>query len=305
MDTSRIPAQFTGVPSKVNDYAELYTSPVKRQIHDILAKSVSSDRADSVFTPRRILMLYVPSKDAQSLVYEFGLACFMQPLRESYVSPSPRDVINWRHDKVAVRAIVYQGLREAIDTTHTLKAEISDRRMSPLSLPARNFYFPTIDSMIETTYRTYMKGEMSLEELRGILSPQRFTRAQLPARAFKGNQAFDHFFADAKGRIFPLDNHGRNRYPDEVVSEIGHEPDVTDNSDVRRVLEQRYRFGVMVRDGNRHYDVQYAIPRQLRSEPMHCADKGDVWVTGSHANVGVNDVIWTPGGSKHPRSQTK
>ena len=305
MDTSRIPAQFTGVPSKLNDYAELYTSPVKRQIHDILAKSVSSDRADSVFTPRRILMLYVPSKDAQSLVYEFGLACFMQPLRESYDGPSPRNLINWRHDKVAVRAIVYQGLQEAIDTTHALKTEISDKRMSPFSLPARNFYFPTADSVIEATYRAWMEGEMSFEELRGKLSPKRFTRAQLPARAFKGNQGSDYFFEDAKGRIFPLDNHGRNRYPDEALSETGHEPDVTNNSDVRRVLEQRYRFGVIVRDGNRHYDVQYAVPRRLQREPMHCADMGDVWVTGSHANVGVNDVIWTPDGSKALRPQTK
>ena len=139
MDTSRIPAQFAGVPSKVNDYAELYTSPVKRQIHDILAKSVSGDGDDSVFTPRRILMLYVPSKDAQSLVYEFGLACFMQPLRESYVSQSPRDVIDWRHDKVAVRAIVYQGLQEAIDTTHVLKAEISDKRISLFRYPRKTF----------------------------------------------------------------------------------------------------------------------------------------------------------------------
>ena len=301
IDTSRIPAQYTGVPSKVNDYAELYTGPVKHQIHDILAKSLSGDGVDSVFTPRRILMLYVPSKDAQSLVYEFGLACFMQPLRDSYVSPSPRDVINWRHDKAAVRAVVYQGLQEAIDTTHALKTEISDKRMSPFSLPARNFYFPTTDSVIEATYRAYMKGEMSFEELQSKLSPRRFTRTQLPARAFKGNQGSDYFFADARGRIFPLDNHGRNRYPVEAVSETGHEPDAPNNSDVRRVLEQRYRFGVMVRDGNRHFDVQYAIPRQLRQEPMHCADVGDVWVTGSHANVGVNDVIWTPNGRKDLR----
>ena len=294
-----------GVPSNKNDYAELYTGRVKRQIHEILATSVSGNGIDSVFTPRRILMLYVPSKDAQSLVYEFGLACFMQPLRESYVSPSPRDVINWRHDKEAVRAVVSQGLQEAIDTTHALKTEISDKRMSPFSLPARNFYFPTTDSVIEATYRACMKGEISFEELRSKLFPKRFTRAQLPARAFKGNQGSDHFFEDARGRIFPLDNHGRNRYPDEAASETGHEPDVTNNSDVRRVLEQRYRFGVIVRDGNRHYDVQYAIPRWLRREPMHCADMGDVCVTGSHANVGVNDFIWTPDGSKDVCPTTK
>ena len=294
-----------GVPSKVNDYAELYSSRVKRQIHDLLATSVRSGRVDSVFTPRRILVLYVPSKDAQSLVYEFGLACFMQPLRENYVSPSRRDNIDWRHDKVAVRATVYQGLQEAIDTTHTLKTEISDKRMTPFSLPARNFYFPTADSVIEATYRAYMQGEMSFEELRGKLLPKRFTRAQLPAQAFKGNQGSDHFFEDARGRIFPIDNHGRNRYPVEEASETGHEPDTINNSDVRRVLEQRYRFGVIVRDGNLHYDVQYAIPRKLQDEPMYCATMGDVWVSGSHANVGVNDVIWTPGGRKDVRPQTK
>ena len=302
MDTSRIPARFTGVPAKINDYAELYTSPVKREIHDILATSVRGDGVDSVFTPRRILMLYVPSKDAQSLVYEFGLACFMQPLRETHVSPSPWDNINWRHDKVAVRAIVYQGLQQAIDTTHALKTEISDKRMTPFALPARNFYFPTADSVIGATYLACMQGEMSFEELRGKLSRKRFTRDQLPAQAFKGSQGSDNFFEDAKGRIFPLDNHGRSRYPIEEAPETEHEPDAISNSDVKRVLEQRYRFGVIVRDGNQHYDVQYPIPRTLRREPMHCAAMGDVWVSGSHANVGVNDFIWTPDGSKDPRT---
>ena len=304
-DMSKAPARFMGVPSNRNDSAELYTADVKRRILDILATSVSGNGIDSVFTPRRILMLYVPSKDAQSLVYEFGLACFMQSMKGNHVSPSPWDDINWRHDKVAVRAIVYQALQDATDTTHALKTEISDKRMSPFSLPARNFYFPTADSVIAATYRACMEGGMALDELRGRLSTKRFTRAQLPPQAFKGSQPYDNFFEDARGRIFPPDNHGRNRYPVAVASDAEHETDAFNNSDIRRVLEQRYRFGVIVHDGNLHYDVQYAAPRKLRHEPMHCAAVGDVWVTGSHANVGVNDFIWTPRGRKDVRPTTK
>ena len=66
-------------------------------------------------------------------------------------------------------------------------------------------------------------------------------------------------------------------------------------------MEQRYRFGVIVRDGNLHFDVQYARSRTLENESMYCATVGNVLVTGSHANVGVNDVIWTPDGKKEPQ----
>ena len=300
--TTRARRQFVGVPSNTNDSAELYTFSVKRQIYDTLAGIMRGDGIDSVFTPRRIVMLYIPSKDYAGLVHEFGLACFMQPLSEDHVDPSYKDDISWRHDKVAVESVVYQGLGEAINATDALKSEISDKRMSPLSLPARNFCFPTADCAIETTYHACWKGEMSFEQLGSTLTPKRFTREQLAGKAFKGGHSVDYFFQDARGRIFPIDNHGRIRYGVESGSESGGRSDVIDSSDVRRVLEQRYRFGVIVRDGNVHYDVQYAIPRKLNREPMHCADMGEVWVNGSHANVGVNDVIWTPDGSREPRA---
>ena len=122
-------------------------------------------------------------------------------------------------------------------------------------------------------------------------------------KRLKGNKHSDRFFQDRRDRIFPPDRHAQNRYA------VGGENDFQSElqSSVRphpiRVLEQRYCFGVMVRDGNQHYDVQYASPRKLQSEPMYCAATGEVSVTASHANVGVNDVIWTPDGTKEPRGQ--
>ena len=304
-DRSRGHARFASVSSNDNDFAELYPFRVIQRIDTILATNLSGNGVDSVFAPRRILILYVPSKDSDSLIFQFGLACFMQPLRDGYVAPSSGSSISWRHNKAAVPDIVRQALKEAIRSTDALKVEISDKRMSPLSLPARNFRFPAADSTIETSYRACVKGEMSFDQLRSELSPKRFTREQLPTRAFKGNQGTDNYFQDASGRIFPPDNHGRVRYPSDPKSEPLGEHEAISSSDARRILEQRYRFGVIVRDGNVHYDVQYEVPRQLRDEAMYCASIGDVLVTGSHANVGVNDVIWTPGGSKVPRYQTK
>ena len=49
--------------------------------------------------------------------------------------------------------------------------------------------------------------------------------------------------------------------------------------------------------------VIYTRPRQFQGEPMYCAAMGDVSVTDTHANVGVNDVIWTPDGRKEPRKR--
>ena len=54
-----------------------------------------------------------------------------------------------------------------------------------------------------------------------------------------------------------------------------------------------------------HYDVQYELPRRLHEEPMYCAVKGEVRVTGSHANVGVNDVIWVPDGKKELQEENE
>ena len=130
--------------------------------------------------------------------------------------------------------------------------------------------------------------------LRDTLLPSRFNRDQLPNKAFKGQQYTDRFFQDCRGRVFPPDPyHAQSRIDSGEAAGKG----------LPLAMRQRYRFGVTVRDGNLHYDVQFEMPRKLQEEQMYCAVEGDVWVTGSHANVGVNDFVWVPDGNKERRQQ--
>ena len=161
------------------------------------------------------------------------------------------------------------------------------------------FYFPDRESLIHDMYLDCVRGHASFESLRDSLSTKRFTRDQLSAKALKGNHHTDRFFQDVRGRVFPPDAfHAPSRYADTPKEGHTEEPEDGEVTGTMQVLNRRYRFGVTARDGNLHYDVQYETPKDLQKESMYCARMGSVLVTGSHANVGVNDVIWVPDGKK-------
>ena len=286
-DTSQRPARYVGAPSQTGDWRPLY----KRTNITETLKLIERENENN--PPQRIIVLYVPSRDADDLIASLHYVCFLAPLKPIDGDlPFNGDSIEWRHDKSTVKNVVYRTLQDALKTTNSLKAEITDSRMSPFSLPAYNFYYPNRNSTINHTYRDFMQQEFKIAQLKEDLLPTRFTRDQLSSKAFRGSHHSDRFFQDHRGRVFPIDmDHAPARYDDQESSVNG----------LSLVLRQRYRFGVTVRDGNVHYDVQYEYPRALQEEPMHCAKDGDVLVTGSHANIGVNDVIWTPNGKKEPR----
>lgn len=288
-DTSRRPARYVGAPSPLNDWGNLYRKQTLNEAVRLIAQEVQSS------APHRIFVLYVPSRDDQRLVASLGIVCYLAPLK-----PDPDAVVNhgnpiaWRHDKAVVQVAVQSAIRQAWKTTNGLKAEITDKRICALSLPARNFYYPDSDSTISDTYQEFAQHSSDPLSLRDALAPTRFDRKQLHHKAFKGQQYTDRFFQDCRGRVFPPDPY--------------HAPNRTDSgvpvaNSLPLAVRQRYRFGVTVRDGNLHYDVQFETPIELKREPMYCAVEGDVWVTGSHANVGVNDFVWVPSGTKERRGQ--
>ena len=286
-DTSQRPARYVGAPSQTGDWRPLYE---RTNITETL-KLIERENENN--PPHRIIVLYVPARDADDLISALHYVCFLAPLKPIDGDvPFNGDSIEWRHEKPTVKNVVYRTLRNALETTNALKAEITDRRISSFSLPAYNFYYPNRHSTISHVYRDFARQVFKTTQLKEILLPTRFTRDQLSAKAFKGSQHTDRFFQDCRGRVFPIDmNHAPARYDDQESLDNG----------LSLVLRQRYRFGVTVRDGNVHYDVQYEQPKQFMKEQMRCAKDGDVLVTGSHANVGVNDVIWTPNGKKEPR----
>ena len=277
-----------GAPSPPNDWGNLYREKTIAETLELI------ERESQSLSPRRIMVLYVPSRDKESLISALAPVCFLTPLN-SQESDLTRfsNVIGWRHDKPIVERIVRQTLEHALKATNGLIPEITNKRISAYTLPAHNFYYPDRHCTIGSVYRRLSEEASGFWELGSKLLPTRFTRNQLPARAFKGLQHTDEFFRDRQGRIYPPDLfHAPNRLKGAHTSA----------SKLSTSLQQRYRFGVMVRDGNLHYDVQYETPRRLREEPMHCAVRGDVWVTGSHANIGVNDVIWAPDGKIEPQA---
>ena len=286
-DTSKSPARYVGAPSPQKDWSDLYKGTNLAEILKLI------ERESSSLKPHRIIVLYVPSRDAINLISALDSVCFLAPLMpENDSLPSDGNVIGWRHKKPLVKDIVNRTLQKALSATNTLKAEITDSRISALALPARNFYYPDRYTTIGSAYESFVQQGFKATDLVNIknsLLPTRFTREQLPQNAFKGQQYTDKFFQDCRGRVFPPDPyHAQNRadYKETLSSGISG------------TLRQRYRFGVTVRDGNLHYDVQFERPRELIMEPMYCAVDGDVWITASHANVGVNDVIWVPDGKK-------
>ena len=299
-DTSKRHYRFEGIPSTKHDWKDLYRKSTLNAIQEIIGVSVTRNCSVPVPTPRRILMLYVPSKDIEPLISRLGIACYLEPLVPSTAKSSFSDDIAWRHEKNDALDIISQALQRATMATDALKLEITDKGRSAFSLPARNFYFPDKESPIYEIYLAFVRREVSLEELSETLTTRRFTRDKLPARALKGNHHADRFFQDVRGRVFPPDRyHAPNRYAVTSCSNTG-ELEGYERTSILQFLHQQYRFGVIVRDGNLHYDVQYEIPRKLHNEPMYCAMMGNVVVTGSHANVGVNDVIWVPDGQKKP-----
>ena len=299
-DTSKRHCRFEGIPSTKYDWKDLYRGSTLTAIQATIGASVTNGPPGPVPTPRRILVLYVPSKDFDLLIAKFGITCYLEPLLPSGAEAVCTDIV-WRHDRKDALDIVSQALQRATTATNALKLEITDKGRSPLSLPARNFYFPDKETPIYETYLGVVRREVSLERLSAILTAKRFSRNQLPAKALKGNHHADRFFQDVRGRVFPPDRfHAPNRYAKISGGRSPAKLECDGQSSILQVLQQRYRFGVTVRDGNVHYDVQYGIPRKLSNEPMYCAAMGNVVVTGSHANVGVNDVIWVPDGRKEP-----
>ena len=285
-DTSQRSARYVGAPSPNSDWGHLYK---KKTISEVLEMIERESRA---IVPHRIIVLYVPSRDADNLITALGPVCYLAPLHpESDELRYDGSPVGWRHDKLIARTIADRTLQNSLKATNALKAEITDKRISPFTLPRYNFYFPDRHTIIGDVYLQIARQASKAAELRHRLLPARFTRNQLTSKAFKSQQYTDEFFQDTRGRIFPPDLfHAHNAINDKEA--------LTDG--LSALVRQRYRFGATVRNGNLHYDMQYEFPRKLNKEPMYCAIDGDVMVTGSHANVGVNDVIWVPDGKKEP-----
>ena len=297
-DDSRSPARYRGSAAPENDWAPIYSDGAIATLLKRAGETLSVDDHKfspddpSLPTPRRVVLLYVPAVDAERVLQAVDFFAYTAALKLQPDVPlsTPSD-IGWRHHPRDALEIVTRTIDQTTHILNALKAEITDKGLCPLSLPSENFHFPTRDARLAETYRCVRRsGYLSWKD---VLLPEAatFSRDDLSTKGFRSGGYRDRFFEDARGLVFPPDPyHGKSR------------PVPVDGSDTAKtlLLRQRYRFGVYVRDGNLHYDAQYRHPRTLKDEVMHCGMNGIVKVSGTHANIGVNDVIWTPDGSCTP-----
>ena len=298
-DTSKKHLKFDGSPSIKDDWKDLYSQSTLGNIQEIIGARITKNSSAPVPTPRRILILYVPSRGIDLLIERFGIACFLEPLVPLSSKPSFGNSIAWRHERKDSLDIVADAIQRATISTNALKVEITDKSRSALSLPPRNFYFPDRESEIYDTYLSIVRQEALVQELNDVLKAVKIDGDRLAAKALKSTGNNYRVFRDLRNRIFPPNiHHAPNRFAEGSGKGSEGAPKQDDGSEILQVLHQRYRFGVVARNGNLHYDVQYESPRWLRKEPMYCVKAGNVLVTGSHANVGINDAIWVPDGHK-------
>ena len=298
-DTSKKHLTFDGAPSIKDDWKNFYSQSTLGNIQGIIGARIAKDSSGPIPTPRRILILYVPSRGVDLLIEKFGIACYLEPLVPMSSNRSFSNSLAWRHERKDTLDMVSDAIQRATIATNALKVEITDKSRSALSLPPRNFYFPNRESLVYRTYLSIARQETSTQELNDVLKTVKIDRDRLAAKALKSTGNNNRLFRDLRGRIFPPNiDHAPNRIADASGNGIEREPERGGKSEILGVLHQRYRFGVVARDGNLHYDVQYESPRRLSREPMYCVKRGNVLVTGSHANVGINDSIWVPGGNK-------
>jgi len=151
---SRGLARYEGAPAPIEDTRPLYSdSSIAIMIEQAVAFADKGRDKDTT-TPRRIIALYVPSHDRARFERLFGFFAYAAPLRPLGTEWQPQDggALAWRHYKYLVRTVVERAIDEAIKITNILKAEITDRNLTPLCLPSRNFYYPDTNSLIELTY---------------------------------------------------------------------------------------------------------------------------------------------------------
>jgi hypothetical protein len=306
-DKNRSPAKYRGAPAPIGDWGALYPRASRDMLLTQAARSLSvDDQVDSTRrslpTPRRIFLLYVESFDAEALLRQMDFFCLPIPIQtNTQVEGAPHESkIAWRHRQKEVLETLKVVIDRAYKLSNQLKAMITDKTKSPLTLPAINFRFPHDDSELGDTYRS-LRSNGFIDIVDDILpKPKLFDRTTLHMKAFKGSAYSDRFFEDARGRIFPPDPHHGKTRPDQV--QHGSVEGASSESNLRLLMmKQRYRFGVLARDGDLHFDVQKRLPQsELNKESMFCAARGPIRVTGSHANVGINDVVWAPDGVIEP-----
>ncbi|MEI8393674.1 MAG: hypothetical protein WCF85_02985 [Rhodospirillaceae bacterium] len=228
--------------------------------------------------PGRIVLFYIPSNDDEYLLTQFDHFAYPVPLQPN-TQHGKRD-IRWRAD-------FDMALRIVSDAINNLtKANLPGPELpcnDITMLPPKNFRPDQDELTLDQYFQRIRKSGLSFDDLRKIIKPKKFNNSELPK--VLGSVKAKYFYVDHRGIVFPPSKSGSGDHalPRQIPGEAGI-------NEIRRLMNQLFRFGVPLRPGF-HHDAQYPDDKPLEGNQFHCSVQGSVKVYGTHANVYPNDMV--------------
>lgn len=233
--------------------------------------------------PNRLLLLYARVPGFEELLRSFEFAPFPIPVTPPKESSSWHP---WRKDTEYVWTQIREALAFANEPSGAammvrLRVERLDPA-DPLLLPPQNFHTPNKRPLRELFAEVQRGGRAWNGLAVGSMPVAKYDFRSLPNFFRRTGGKEKRFATDRRGLVFASANkaqHGAVRAVPPV-----------DAAEASRLLRSLFRFGTPVPQGFQH-DVQWPGTRLLQHEPFQCAERGEVPVSGSHANVYLNDVV--------------
>jgi hypothetical protein len=235
--------------------------------------------------PRRLLLVHPRRQGVEDLLTAFGAAPLAIPIpwpvKWEDRMPGRAEVLN--EISPAVMAAL-EGLNDPAGFARRIWARIEALNPAdPLLLPGRNFVLQGGRDLWAALADLRRGGGDPAAFDEAFAGAARYQRPALPDFYARTGGTNKRFATDYRGLVFACPPHGGFHG---VVRAV----EAGDDRTGLRLLESLFRFGSRLPAGFQH-DVQWPSPRRLAQERFACSKRGQILVSGSHANVYPNDVV--------------
>lgn len=267
-------------PASTSDnriYNDDYINQLLKTVVDFVAKRRTAKDA-ACETPSFVYLLYVGSRDSERLLRGLDFAVF--PIEMPHLGEWDTRGRMRRHDHDDVAFALEEATNLISDAVEIAERWKARRSRDAMLLPPVNFQVDR-ERQMARLFLEMRQGNRGWGDRFEELTPRQFSAETLPD-ALDGEQ-YEWCFQDHRSIVFLKPKapgfHGGSRetLEDEPVAGID-------------VLRGLYRFGAPIPGGFQH-DAQYEGGRSLNGVLFNCCRKGEVKVSGSHANVYANDFV--------------
>lgn len=266
---------FDGALYREKSVQTLFTAGARLAIRRLKNRS-----DDQTARPRRIALFYVPADDDELLIKAFDFFVFPVPLRD--LSTYDDTGTQRRH----LRHECERAIRKAMETyarilVGSLQRRVESRKShEPLLLPPVNFHLP--DDRLRRAFCELTRGARAWENtMPNTIASETFDNERLPD--FLRPQEHQVMFKDARGIVYPC-SRATEMHGVQGIDLNANAPNL------REVLRSTYRFGASLPQGF-HHDAQFEYGRRFDQTRFDCSEKGECFVSGSHANIYPNDFV--------------